>query len=483
MRLRESPASVLSRSVRAGFGLRDLQLNRVASAAVLPLRPVHTAMTELPSTPTPWALGKSIAHFARPSGNDLLARTQRFADWASDRTRSGLWPYSRVLCASVGPTATIEYDDGKRGGGLNFASQDYLAMNNRPEIVEAAQAAMRDFGVHSAGSAVLLGNTTASKSLERALGEFLGTEHVVLFPTGWAAGFGTITGLVRPNDYIVLDELSHACLQTATHAATRNVIPTRHLDIDAMLEAVRKIRAEDTRNGIMVVTESLFSMDSDTPDLARLQEGCRALGATLMVDVAHDLGAIGPDGRGHLGLQNLIGKVDLVMGSFSKTFASNGGFMATHKWSVRTYMKAFGGSHTFSNALSPVQAATVLAALEVVRSPQGAQLREDLLRAVNGLRSAFATQNITCMGNPSAIVPVPVGQEAVARIASWLMFQRGVLANLVEFPAVAVGKSRFRMQVMSSHSDAQVAEASRIVTECIHQATAMYTAGSEKAVA
>ncbi len=427
-------------------------------------------MYPLPSSPSSWAMGKSMAHFARPSGADLLGRTRRFSDWVTDRQAAGLWPYSRTLHAAVAPVTSIEYDDGARGAGLNFASQDYLAMNNRPEIIEAAQRAMRDFGVHSAGSAVLLGNTSLSKDLERELGEFLQCQHVLLFPTGWAAGFGVIAGLVRPNDHIVLDELSHACLQTATHAATRNIVPVPHLNIDAMIAAVRKIRAEDTHNGIMVVTETLFSMDSDTPDLARLQAACRELGATLMVDVAHDLGALGPGGTGYLGFQKLLGQVDLVMGSFSKTFASNGGFVATQSLAVRHYLKAFGGPHTFSNALSPMQAAIVLAALRTIRSAEGDRLREDLLRAVKVLRGAFAARGITCMGQPSAIVPVPVGQEAVARIASWLMFQRGVLANLVEFPAVAVGRARFRMQVMATHTGAQAEEAAQIVATCIAEA-------------
>lgn len=344
-------------------------------------------------------------------------------------------------------------------------------MNNRPEILEAARQAIQDFGVHSAGSPALLGNTTISRKLERELAEFLECEHVVLFPTGWAAGFGTITGLVRATDHIVLDELSHACLQTATRAATGNIVPVKHLDVDATIEAVRAIRAEDTHNGILVVTESLFSMDSDTPDIARLQEACRELGATLMVDVAHDLGALGPDGTGHLGLQNLIGKVDLVMGSFSKTFASNGGFLATPRESVRDYVKIYGGPHIFSNALSPVQAAIVLAALGTVRSKTGETLRQELLAAVNALRTGFEGRGIQCIGAPSAIVPVPVGQEAVARISSWLMFQRGVLANLVEFPAVALGKSRFRMQVMASHTGEQSLRAAQIVADCIAEAT------------
>lgn len=416
------------------------------------------------------ALRRSTAHFARPAGADLLERTARYEEWRTARVASGTWPYSRALESAAGPHACIVHEDGQRGEGINFASQDYLAMNSHPLVLRAAKEAMDRYGVHSAGSPALLGNTTLSLGLERALSEYLDTEHIVLFPTGWAAAYGAIAGLVRQDDHVVYDELSHASLQSGLLASTRRATATPHLDVQAMIDAVRGIRAADARNGILVVTESLFSMDSDTPRLRTLQDACRELNATLLVDVAHDLGNIGPNGHGHLGLQGLLGQVDLVMGSFSKTFASNGGFLATGSPNVRQFVKAFGGTHTFSNALSPAQAAIVLAVLDIVRSDEGAQRRADLLLAVHALRRRFARHQISCLGEASAIVPVPVGSEAVARVASYLMFRRGVLANLVEFPAVRSGTARFRMQVMASHSPDDAVQAADVVAGCISEA-------------
>ena len=215
------------------------------------------------------------------------------------------------------------------------------------------------------------GNTHLSRRLEGALGEALGMEHVLLFPTGWAAGFGTITGLVRPGDHVLMDQLSHACLAQGARAATPNWQTFRHNDVDDLRRRLAEVRSRDARHGILVVTEGLFSMDSDSPDLAALQAACREHGAVLLVDVAHDFGAQGAGGGGQLERQRLLGQVDLVMGSFSKTLASNGGFLATNQASVRQFVSIFGGSHTYSNALSPVQAAVVLEALRIVRSPEG----------------------------------------------------------------------------------------------------------------
>lgn len=412
----------------------------------------------------------STARFAMPHGSNLLERTAKFGNWVKIRQENEVFPYSRSLVTAVGPVATIKDDVGRLSKGLNFASQDYLSMNTNPAVCEAAREAITKYGVHSAGSPVLLGNTIPSLELESGLKDYLQTQEVVLFPTGWAAAFGTITALVRAEDYIVMDELSHASLQTGAYFATRKVSRCKHLDIEAIIEVVKKIRAEDTKNGILVITESLFSMDSDSPDIKRLQVACKEYNATLMVDVAHDLGALGPHGLGHLGVQKLVGQVDLVMGSFSKTFASNGGFLATHSQDVRQYVKYFGGSHTFSNAISPVQCSSVKKVLDIVRSPEGDRLRADLLNIVTFFRKELKSFGFDCLGEPSAIIPVPIGSEAVARIASKLLFQRGLLLNLVEFPAVKIGAARFRLQVMSSHTKEQVSDAARMINDSVQEA-------------
>jgi len=408
--------------------------------------------------------------FSKPVGPDLLLRTQAFEDWRARRSEVGVWPFSRVLHAAPGPDMAIADEQGRGGAGISLACQDYLGLTSHPAIREAAQRALHDLGPHSAGSPALAGNTALSLQLERELGEALGFEHIALFPTGWGAGFGSIAGLVRPDDHIVMDQLSHACLQQGAFAATRNVIRHAHLDVEAARKILRDIRAEDSRNGIMVITEGLFSMDSDVPDIGALQDACREFGATLLVDVAHDFGALGPRGGGSLGAQDLLGKVDLVMGSFSKTFASNGGFMATRSSAVRQYMKFYGSPQTFSNALSPVQTAVVREALRVVRAPEGDVLRSAMLHNAETLRGAFAAHDIHCIGVPSAIVPAFIGDEAVGRIAWSLAQGRGVHANLVEFPAVAVGSARFRMQVMATHGEEQLLQAVDIISQCIAEA-------------
>jgi glycine C-acetyltransferase len=405
------------------------------------------------------ALTGSMRDFRVPGGADLERRVGNFFKWQNLRRQNGLWPFSRAT--DFGPrTEVLATDDrGINMEGVNFASQDYLSMSSNPAIKETALAAIERYGVHSAGSAALVGNTTHSVALERKIAEFLQMEDCLLYPTGWGAGYGVIRGLVRSSDHIVMDALAHTCLQEGANAATRNIYLFRHLDLAHCRRWLEKIRSTDTENGIMVVTEGLFSMDSDTPDIAAMQELCNEFNATLMVDVAHDLGALGPGGRGHIGAQNMLGKVDIVMGSFSKTFASNGGFVAVKERPVKEYLRFYSPTTTFSNAMSPVNAAIVLKAFEIIETEEGQVLRDELMANVLELRRQVREAGLDYYGDPSAIVAVKMGSEGLARLVSRELPELGLLANLVEYPAVGKGAARFRMQVMAKHTRQNVTDA------------------------
>ena len=410
------------------------------------------------------ALTGSMRDYRVPVGADLAARGDCFFAWQNNRRENGLWPFSRSTEAGPGAVCSAADDRGNPVRGVNFASQDYLSMSSHPAIKETAIETIRTYGVHSAGSSALVGNTNLSVALERRLADYLKMEEAILYPTGWAAGYGIIKGLVRSADHIVMDTLSHVCLQEGANAATRNIHQFRHLDVEHCRSKLAAIRAKDTENGILVVTEGLFSMDSDTPDIARFQELAHEYGATLVVDVAHDFGALG-DGTGHIGLQNMLGKVDLVMGSFSKTFASNGGFVACRSRALKEYLRFYSPSATFSNALSPMQAAVVTKALDIIQSEEGAQLRAALMSNVGLLRRTLTENGFEYYGDPSAIVAVKVGSEGLARLVSRRIPELGLLANLVEYPAVAKGAARFRMQVMAGHQPENIRKAVDVLRE------------------
>jgi 7-keto-8-aminopelargonate synthetase-like enzyme len=423
------------------------------------------------------ALKGSMRDFRVTEGPDLLSRCGGFYAWQDTRRRSGTWPFSRSTETGPASTCAVRDDRGNLSEGVNFASQDYLSLSSHPAVLEAAKAAIDEFGVHSAGSPALVGNTSISVELEQRLAQFLKMEEAILYPTGWAAGFGVIKGLVRSHDYIVMDALAHACLQTGAQAATRNVALFRHNDLDHCRDRLRDVRRREPNAGIMVVTEGLFSMDSDTPDLVGLQELAHEYGATLMVDVAHDLGCLGEDGTGHIGIQDMLGKVDLVMGSFSKTFGSNGGFVATNSRAVKEYLRFYSPSCTFSNALSPAQVATVAKALDIVESDEGKTLRGRLMDNILALRQRIRDLGMDCYGDPSAIVAVKTGDEALARMTARALPEMGLISNLVEFPAVGKGLARFRLQVMAGHTGQEITAAADRLHAAMRLAQARLDAG------
>lgn len=425
------------------------------------------------------ALTGSLRDFRAPQGTDLMQRVTGFYKWQDLRRDHDLWPYARSTASAPQARCNALSDAGDSFAGINFASQDYLSLSSHPAIKQAAIEAIGEYGVHSAGSAALLGNTTNSLLLEQGLSAFLGGREIVLYPTGWQAGYGSVQGFVRSDDHVVLDILAHSCLQEGAKAATRNIHYHGHLNLDALTRKLERIRAADTENGILVVTESLFSMHSDTPDLAAMRALCDRFNATLLVDCAHDLGSVGDDGLGHLGLQNAMDSADIIIGSFSKTFASNGGFIAVKTRAAAEYLKYYSATHTFSNALSPVQAATVLTALKIVRSEEGRILRRKLMDNILYLRAELSRAGLEVLGDPSPIVPVSLGLERVGRFASRHLMARGGIANLVEYPAVPQGGARFRFQVMASHSRQDIEEVVTILASAMRDADLEYRLGHE----
>jgi glycine C-acetyltransferase len=192
-------------------------------------------------------------------------------------------------------------------------------------------------------------------------------------------------------------------------------------------------------------------MDSDVPDLVTLQAICHRYGASLLVDVAHDLGCIGDQGGGYMELQNMTGKADIVIGSFSKSFASNGGFVASNHPALKLALRASCGPQTFSNSMSPVQASIVLACLKIIKSDEGRVRRHRLMSNIVSMRQKLEKVEFDVLGQPSPIIPIILGDSAVSRLATRFALEAGALINLVEYPAVSRNNSRWRCQMMADH--------------------------------
>jgi 7-keto-8-aminopelargonate synthetase-like enzyme len=237
-----------------------------------------------------------------------------------------------------------------------------------------------------------------------------------------------------------------------------------------MEEILASIRATDADAGIVVVTEGLFSMDGDTPDFRALVAAAKRYDALTLVDVAHDLGALGPGGSGALGAQGVLDDIDIITGAFSKAFGTNGGFVASRDPNIHWAQLCFGGTFTYSTALSPVQVAVANCAMDIVTGAEGDARREALMANVQYVRAGAEERGLTLVGAPSPIVPVHIGSEALSRLAGRASFRAGLLATCLEFPVVPRGAARYRLSLSPAFTSAQLDRALDVIRDSLAEA-------------
>ena len=412
----------------------------------------------------------SVADHQTGFGRDLSARYAGLTANVEAARREGLWQFFRSHHSRVDIAATVLDEAGRVFEGLNAASQDYLGLANDRRVAQAAIEAIQRYGVHSSGSAPMGGGSIGAIELEQNISAALGVLHTLLFPTGWAAGYGTIRGIVRPHDFIVIDALAHNCLQHGAYAATPNVTVFTHNSADSLRKRVARIRRSNPDAAILIVAESLYSMDSDAPPLREFVDIKREFDAHLLLDIAHDFGVLGTDGKGLAFDQIFYSDVDFIIGSFSKTFASIGGFFSTNEINLIRGVQGYSGSYTFSNYLIPPQIAAVSRAMDIAFSAEGDVLRRDVLENTRRLRGKLAEAGVETVGIDSAMVIVRVGEERAAREAYRELLNRGVILNCIEFPAVRRGDARFRLQLTPNHRASDIdriaAEIAGVVPSC-----------------
>lgn len=328
-----------------------------------------------------------------------------------------------------------------------FGSNNYLGLANNPEVRQLIDEYLDEFGTGLGGPPMLNGTTALHRKLEQELSELKGCEDTMLFSSGFAANLGWTTALVGKNDVLIMDELSHASIITGSRAVRGTTCKFAHNDVAALEEALKKAEAEGKTNKIVVV-EGVYSMDGDVPPLKEIYEVCRAHDAFLVVDDAHGTGVMGENGRGtpeHFGLE---GKIDLVMGTFSKALASCGGFVSG-KREIIDYLRFFAGTYFFSASMPPAQIAGVLAALQVMKARP--ELRQRLRRNVAYLTEGLARIGIEVQTS-SPIVPIYLPAGLNIRKLARKFDLAGLFLNAVEYPAVPLDKQRFRVSVMATHT-------------------------------
>lgn len=387
-----------------------------------------------------------ISHLFRPTVEedllDLFKKCYEFTR-ADEVKAAGVYPYFRPIEENEGPVVQIE---GKRI--IMAGSNNYLGLTGHPKVKEAAIKAVEKYGTGCSGSRYLTGTLDLHIELEHRLAKFFNTEAVLLFSTGYQSAQGVIPTLVQRNEYVISDKDNHACIVAATmmtKGLMGELVRYKHND---MADLERQISKLPEGSGKLIVTDGVFSTGGEIVELPKLYEIAKKYGARVMVDDAHSVGVIGKGGRGTASEFNLENEIDLTMGTFSKTFASLGGFVAG-KERVLNYLKHFSPALIFSASPTPASVASALAALDILEAEPERVTK--LIDNANYMRKNLTEKGFNIIQGRTAIVPVIIGDDERSFMMWKYLYDNGVFVNVFISPGVPQGRQMMRTSYMATH--------------------------------
>jgi 8-amino-7-oxononanoate synthase len=376
---------------------------------------------------------------------DLFDKCDGFTR-ARDLQASGMYPYFIPIAGSEGTEVEI---DGRRL--VMAGSNNYLGLTHHPHVVDAARRAVETFGTSCTGSRFLNGTLMLHEELEQRLATFLGREAALCFSTGFQTNLGVISALCGREDVILCDRENHASIFDGTRLSFADVRKFRHDDMED-LERQLRLLSEGPPRGKLIIVDGVFSMMGDIADLPSIVRLARQYDARILVDEAHSTGVLGARGRGAVEHCGVDDEVDLVLGTFSKSFASLGGFVAGPERVIH-YIKHHARSLIFSASIPPSAAAAALAALDVMETEP--HLRTKVMETAKYMRAQLAALGLQVSHAETPIVPVIVGEQD-RLFAYWKsLFELGLFTNPVTAPAVPAGGDLIRSSYMATHSRAQ----------------------------
>ncbi len=364
---------------------------------------------------------------------------------AREMQGAGLYPYFKPISESEDTVVVI--DGVKR---IMLGSNNYLGLTHHPKVLEAASRALSRYGSGCTGSRFLNGTLDLHEQLEAALAEFLGKESCLVFSTGYSANLGLIAGLVGRGDVVYLDKLDHASIVDGAKLSYGETERFNHGDL-AGLE--RRLERNGATRGAMIIVDGVYSMEGNIADVPGLSKIARKHGAALALDDAHSIGVLGPNGDGTAAHFGMIEEVDIIAGTFSKSLASIGGFVAASE-SVIHYLRHHSRPLIFTASLPPANTAGVLAALAVLQ--QEPERRDRLWANTRRLQAGFRRLGFDIGPTDTPIVPVCIGPLEETFLMWRRLFDAGVFTNPVAPPAVPQSQCRLRTSVMATHTFEQI---------------------------
>jgi 8-amino-7-oxononanoate synthase len=401
---------------------------------------------------------RDVSHFRRATGDDLFEIHEHFARWSEKARPGGYELYDLRMTTAPATTVALQADAERHADLVNLASYNYLGLSTHPEVLEAAAAALRHYGLSASGSPMLSGLLEVHHALERDLAELKAVESMLLFPTGYATNVGVISALVGAGDVVIADALVHASIVDGVAMSQARMVYFRHNDLDALERALDR-----NRGRVLVAVEGVYSMDGDLAPLPGIVERCRRYGARLLVDEAHSAFVFGEHGRGaaeHFGVEP---EVDVHVGTLSKSLGGMGGYVGGSRQLV-DYVRTYARARTFSCGLTPPVAGGLRAALAVLRREP--ERRQRLWSNVAIMREALTRHGVGIGASESQILPVHVHDDRIFAVARELL-RAGVYLAPVRFPAVKQHQARFRISVSAAHEPGQLERGAEVIAEVL----------------
>ena len=357
----------------------------------------------------------------------------------------GLYPYFRSIESEQDTEVIIE---GKKT--LMFGSNSYMGLTSHPKVKDAAAKAIQKYGTGCAGSRFLNGTLDIHIKCEERLARFVKKEAALLYSTGFQVNLGVISALVGREDYVILDKLDHASIVDGARLSFGRALRFKHNDMESLECCLRECPAD---KGKLIVVDGIFSMDGDIADLPTIVKLARQYNSMVMTDDAHAIGVIGERGSGTASHFGLTSETDLIMGTFSKSLASVGGFIAADE-EIINYLKHVSRALIFSASLPPANIATVMAAVDIIESePERVEkLWANTRRMCEGLKSLGYDLGKAC----TPILPVAIGDDMDCFRMCIFLQEEGVFVNPVVSPAVEVGHACIRVSLMATHTESQI---------------------------
>ncbi|MBL7128711.1 MAG: aminotransferase class I/II-fold pyridoxal phosphate-dependent enzyme [Ignavibacteria bacterium] len=375
---------------------------------------------------------------------DLFDKCYNFTR-ADEVKAAGFYPYFRAIEANEGPVVEIEGREVIMAG-----SNNYHGLTTHPKVKEAALEAIKKYGTGCSGSRYLTGTLDLHIKLEEKLADFLGKEAVLLFSTGYQTAQGIIPTLVTKGEYIVSDKDNHACIVAANMMAKGAFAEFKRYKHNDMADLERVLKSIPVEASKLVASDGVFSTTGEIVDLPKLVEICKKYDAKIMIDDAHSTGVIGKGGRGTPSEFGLVDEVDMVMGTFSKTFSSLGGFVGSEK-AVINFIKHHSPALIFSASPTPSSVAAADAALDILRAePERIQ---KLISNSDKMREGFREMGFKIIGGRTAIVPVILGDDILVFKFWRKLFDAGVFVNAFISPGVPPSMAMLRTSFMATHED------------------------------